>query len=202
MLEENPRRSARRRQPPGAPRHRASHGSHPSAINAMAATSFRARRHSEIAASVGARAAVCTHFENGGKARSSWLKRVEAHRRARIPDALRRRCDVAAKIEDGGHRASTAPTGRLPAAAPASSTVRSRRLSGSGLHRQDASLALLGSQAPGCTAGWRLPCVRPGPTWVPGFVYLVSGDMRTMPGLSSSPAAERIELTRTRRRLY
>ncbi len=27
-----------------------------------------------------------------------------------------------------------------------------------------------------------------------GFVYLVSGDMRTMPGLSSSPAAEKIDI--------
>ena len=27
-----------------------------------------------------------------------------------------------------------------------------------------------------------------------GFVYLVCGDMRTMPGLSSSPAAERIDI--------
>ena len=27
-----------------------------------------------------------------------------------------------------------------------------------------------------------------------GFVYLVSGDMRTMPGLSRSPAAERIDI--------
>jgi formate--tetrahydrofolate ligase len=27
-----------------------------------------------------------------------------------------------------------------------------------------------------------------------GFVYLISGDMRTMPGLSSHPAAERIDI--------
>jgi len=27
-----------------------------------------------------------------------------------------------------------------------------------------------------------------------GFVYLISGDMRTMPGLSSHPAAESIDI--------
>jgi len=27
-----------------------------------------------------------------------------------------------------------------------------------------------------------------------GFIYLISGDMRTMPGLSGSPAAEQIDI--------
>ena len=42
--------------------------------------------------------------------------------------------------------------------------------------------------------GWRLPVREARANVGAGFVYLVSGDMRTMPGLSSSPAAERIDI--------
>ena len=42
--------------------------------------------------------------------------------------------------------------------------------------------------------GWRLPVREARANVGAGFVYLVSGDMRTMPGLSSSPAAEKIDI--------
>ena len=53
---------------------------------------------------------------------------------------------------------------------------------------------LLGPQAPGRAEGWRLPVREARANVGAGFVYLVSGDMRTMPGLSHSPAAERIDI--------
>jgi formate--tetrahydrofolate ligase len=46
----------------------------------------------------------------------------------------------------------------------------------------------------GAPKGWRLPVREAKANVGAGFVYLVSGDMRTMPGLSSSPAAERIDI--------
>jgi formate--tetrahydrofolate ligase len=46
----------------------------------------------------------------------------------------------------------------------------------------------------GAPRGWRLPVREARANVGAGFVYLISGDMRTMPGLSSSPAAERIDI--------
>ena len=46
----------------------------------------------------------------------------------------------------------------------------------------------------GAPRGWRLPVREARANVGAGFVYLVSGDMRTMPGLSSSPAAEKIDI--------
>jgi formate--tetrahydrofolate ligase len=46
----------------------------------------------------------------------------------------------------------------------------------------------------GAPRGWRLPVREAKANVGAGFVYLISGDMRTMPGLSSSPAAERIDI--------
>jgi formate--tetrahydrofolate ligase len=42
--------------------------------------------------------------------------------------------------------------------------------------------------------GWRLPVREARANVGAGFVYLVSGDMRTMPGLSRDPAADDIDI--------
>ncbi|MBC3194220.1 formate--tetrahydrofolate ligase [Pseudonocardia sp. C8] len=47
---------------------------------------------------------------------------------------------------------------------------------------------------PGAPTGWRLPVREVRLSAGAGFVYLICGDMRTMPGLSSSPAVERIDI--------
>jgi formate--tetrahydrofolate ligase len=46
----------------------------------------------------------------------------------------------------------------------------------------------------GAPAGWRLPVREVRASVGAGFVYPICGDMRTMPGLGSSPAAERIDI--------
>ena len=46
----------------------------------------------------------------------------------------------------------------------------------------------------GAPRSWRLPVREARANVGAGFVYLVCGDMRTMPGLSRSPAAERIDI--------
>lgn len=47
---------------------------------------------------------------------------------------------------------------------------------------------------PGVPTGWRLPVREVRLSAGAGFVYPICGDMRTMPGLSSSPAAEHIDI--------
>ena len=46
----------------------------------------------------------------------------------------------------------------------------------------------------GAPTGWRLPVREVRVSAGAGFVYPICGDMRTMPGLSSAPAAERIDI--------
>jgi formate--tetrahydrofolate ligase len=47
----------------------------------------------------------------------------------------------------------------------------------------------------GAPSGWRMPVREVRAAVGAGFVYAISGDMRTMPGLSAHPAAERIDIT-------
>lgn len=51
----------------------------------------------------------------------------------------------------------------------------------------------------GAPTGWRLPVREVRASAGAGFIYLICGDMRTMPGLSSSPAAESIDIDETGR---
>jgi formate--tetrahydrofolate ligase len=46
----------------------------------------------------------------------------------------------------------------------------------------------------GAPTGWRLPVREVRVSAGAGFIYAICGDMRTMPGLSSHPAAERIDI--------
>ncbi|WGW13659.1 formate--tetrahydrofolate ligase [Saxibacter everestensis] len=46
----------------------------------------------------------------------------------------------------------------------------------------------------GAPTGWRLPVREVRASVGAGFIYPICGDMRTMPGLSSAPAAERIDI--------
>jgi formate--tetrahydrofolate ligase len=46
----------------------------------------------------------------------------------------------------------------------------------------------------GAPTGWQLPVREARASVGAGFIYPICGDMRTMPGLSSSPAAERIDI--------
>ena len=46
----------------------------------------------------------------------------------------------------------------------------------------------------GAPTGWRMPVREVRAAAGAGYVYAISGDMRTMPGLGSHPAAERIDL--------
>jgi formate--tetrahydrofolate ligase len=152
----------------------------------------------EIASSVGVRAALCTHFEEGGKGAVELADAVveaaaEPGRfRMLYPDeaTLREKIETIATEVYGADGVDYQPAaarhldnyeragfGRLPVC------IAKTHLSIS----SDPSLL-------GAPRGWRLPVREARANVGAGFVYLVSGDMRTMPGLSRSPAAERIDI--------
>jgi formate--tetrahydrofolate ligase len=169
------------------------------AINAMAGdfpsehTAIR-----EIAASVGARAAVCTHFENGGKGAVELAEAVvEA---TAEPGQFQMLYGDEATLRQKIETVATEVYGAdgvdyLPGAAR-----QLERYEQAGFGRFPVCIAkthLSISSDPtlrGAPRGWRLPVREAKANVGAGFVSLVSGDMRTMPGLSSSPAAERIDI--------
>ena len=152
----------------------------------------------EIAAGVGVRAAVCTHFVNGGKGAVELAEAIveatgePSQFQMLYEDSatLRQKVETIAQEVYGADGVDYLPLatrqldtyekagfGTLPVC------IAKTHLSIS----SDPSLK-------GAPTGWRLPVREARANVGAGFVYLVSGDMRTMPGLSSSPAAERIDI--------
>ncbi|WP_028933251.1 formate--tetrahydrofolate ligase [Pseudonocardia spinosispora] len=163
-------------------------GDHPSEHAAIA----------EIAASMGARSAVCTHFADGGAGATALAEAVaEAAEEPSdfhflYPDeaSLREKIEtVATKVygADGVDYDLTAGRqldsyerngfGSLPVC------IAKTHLSIS----SDSHLL-------GAPTGWRLPVREVRASVGAGFIYPICGDMRTMPGLGTDPAAHHIDL--------
>jgi formate--tetrahydrofolate ligase len=163
-------------------------GDHPSEHRAIA----------EIAAELGARAAVCRHFGEGGKGATELAEAV-AEAAAEPSDfhflypdsaSLREKIEtVATKVygADGVDYDLKAARqldlyerngyGRLPVC------IAKTHLSIS----SDSSLL-------GAPTGWRLPVREVRASVGAGFIYPICGDMRTMPGLGAEPAAHAIDI--------
>lgn len=152
----------------------------------------------EIAASVGVRAAVCTHFVDGGKGATELAEAVvEA---AEAPGAFHTLyatdMGLAEKIETIATRVYGADGVDYLQGADRQLAKFER----DGLGELPVCIAkthLSISSDPalrGAPTGWRLPIRGVRASAGAGFIYVLSGDMRTMPGLSSSPAAERIDI--------
>jgi formate--tetrahydrofolate ligase len=152
----------------------------------------------EIAASMGVRAAVCTHFAEGGKGATELAEAVveaadrpsEFHVLYPSTDSLRDKIETIATKVYGAAGVDYTPLavrqldtyerngfGELPIC------VAKTHLSIS----SDANLK-------GAPTHWRLPVREVRASVGAGFVYPICGDMRTMPGLGSAPAAERIDI--------
>jgi formate--tetrahydrofolate ligase len=161
---------------------------HPSELAAIA----------EIAASMGARSAVCTHFADGGAGATDLADAVAqaceepGDFRFLYPDSatLREKIETVATRVYGADGVDYAPAaarqldsyerngfGALPVC------IAKTHLSIS----SDASLR-------GAPTGWRLPVREVRASVGAGFVYPICGDMRTMPGLGAHPAAHAIDL--------
>ncbi len=152
----------------------------------------------EIAESMGARSAVCTHFADGGRGATELAEAVVAACEEPAdftylyPDSM----SLRDKIETVAHTI-------YGAAGVSFSTLANRQLDSyerNGFGRLPVCIAkthLSISSDPtlkGAPTGWTLPVREVRASVGAGFVYPICGDMRTMPGLGKQPAAYSIRL--------
>jgi len=152
----------------------------------------------EIAASQGARSAVCTHFADGGAGAAELAEAVAeaaaepSQFRFLYPDSasLRKKIETLATKVYGAdgvdytpHAAAQLDTYERAGFGDLPVCVAKTHLSIS----SDPSLK-------GAPTGWRLPVREVRASVGAGFVYPICGDIRTMPGLGTNPAAARIDL--------
>jgi len=152
----------------------------------------------EIAASMGVRVAVSTHFVDGGAGAAELAEAViEAAQEPSTfallyPDAatLREKIETVATKIYGAAGVDYSPG--------AARQLDSYERNGFGWFPVCIAKTHLSiSSDPtlkGAPTGWRLPVREVRASVGAGFVYPICGDMRTMPGLSLSPAASRIDL--------
>jgi len=169
------------------------------AINSMP-TDFPSEHRAiqELVASMGVKSAVCTHFADGGRGAAELAEAVAEvasqpnsfHHLYPSRASLREKIEAIATRLYGADGVDYAP-------------LASKQLDGfekNGFGDLPVCLAkthLSLSHDPtlkGAPTGFRLPVREARAAVGAGFVYLICGDMRTMPGLASSPAAERIDI--------
>jgi formate--tetrahydrofolate ligase len=155
----------------------------------------------DIAAAEGVRAAVSTHFTEGGKGAVELAEAISeacaepSEFRLLYPDEL----PLADKIDTVATQVYGADGIDLSTLARRQLDAYERRGYG-GLPVCIAKTHLSLSADPtlkGAPTGWRLPVREVRASVGAGFIYPICGDMRTMPGLSSAPAAERIDIDDT-----
>jgi formate--tetrahydrofolate ligase len=169
------------------------------AINAMPedfASEHEAIR--EIAASMGVRSAVCTHFADGGRGAAELAEAVvEA---AGEPGNFRYLYPGDAPLREKIETIAAQVYGAdgVDYAAAASRQLDSYERNGfGGLPVCIAKTPLSLSADPalkGAPTGWRLPVREVRASVGAGFIYPICGEMRTMPGLATNSAAERIDI--------
>jgi len=154
----------------------------------------------EVAASMGVRSAVGTHFADGGRGAAQIAEAVaEVAARAK-PDSFRFLYPADATLKD---KIAAVATKVYGADGVDYTPLADRQLAGyekngfGGLPvciaktqyslSHDASLK-------GAPTGWRLPVREVRASVGAGFIYPICGDMRTMPGLAARPAAISIDL--------
>ena len=152
----------------------------------------------EVAAELGVRSAVCTHFADGGAGAAELAEAVAEA--AAEPGDFRFLYPLQASLRE---KIETVATRVYGAAGVSYSAQAARQLDTyeqagfGGLPVCIAKTPLSISSDPsllGAPTGWTLPVREVRASIGAGFVYPVCGDIRTMPGLSSHPAAERIDL--------
>jgi len=152
----------------------------------------------EIAQSMGVRVAVCNNFAEGGKGATELAEAVveAANEPSRFHVLYPSEAPLREKIETVATKVyGAAGVDYLPAA---SRQIDSYEKNGFGnLPVIIAKTHLSISSDPslrGAPTGWRMPVREARASVGAGFVYLICGDMRTMPGLSAHPAAETIDI--------
>ncbi|MDR0344676.1 MAG: formate--tetrahydrofolate ligase [Nocardiopsaceae bacterium] len=152
----------------------------------------------EIAAASGARAAVCTHFADGGRGATELAEAVAEA--AEEPSQFAFLYPDSASLEDKITAVATRIYGAdgvdlSPRAAAQLATYERAGFGELPVCIAKTHLSISSDPAlKGAPTGWRLPVREVRASVGAGFVYPICGDMRTMPGLSASPAATRIDL--------
>jgi formate--tetrahydrofolate ligase len=152
----------------------------------------------QIAAAMGVRVAVATHFADGGRGAAELAEAVleaadePSTFQLLYPDeaTLREKIETVASRVYGADGVDYAPLARTQ-------LDRYERLGFGNLPVCIAKTHLSLSSDPkllGAPTGWRLPVREVRASVGAGFVYPICGDMRTMPGLGSDPAAFHIDV--------
>ncbi|MEZ5165775.1 MAG: formate--tetrahydrofolate ligase [Acidimicrobiales bacterium] len=152
----------------------------------------------EIAAEYGARAAVSTHFSDGGRGAAEL---AEAVRDAAAEDSsFRVLYPDDAPLKDKIHAVATQVYGADGVEYSATADRQLRTYTDAGFGNLPVCIAkthLSISSDPtlkGAPTGWTLPVREVRASVGAGFVYPICGDMRTMPGLGRHPAAHAIDI--------
>ena len=152
----------------------------------------------EIAAAMGVRCAVSTHFAEGGEGATELARAVvEA---ADEPSEFRFLYPLEATLRQKIETIAGSVYGADGVDFSAAASRRIDLFESNGLGHLPICIAkthLSISSDPtlkGAPTGWRLPVREVRASAGAGFIYAVCGDMRTMPGLSAHPAAEDIDI--------
>jgi formate--tetrahydrofolate ligase len=152
----------------------------------------------EVAASMGVRAAVCTHFADGGSGATELAEAVAEA--ADEPTDFRFLYPAEASLKEKIETVATRVYGArdVEYSAPALRQLDTYERAGfGGLPICIAKTHLSISHDPklkGAPTGFTLPVREVRASVGAGFVYPICGDMRTMPGLGTSPAAASIDI--------
>jgi formate--tetrahydrofolate ligase len=151
-----------------------------------------------IADSMGVRSAVCRHFAEGGSGATDLAEAVvEA---ASEPSTFRFLYPLDAPLREKIETIATRVYGAdgvdyTPAAASQLDGYERNGFGNLPLCIAKSQLSLSHDPAlKGAPTGWRLPVREVRASVGAGFIYPICGDMRTMPGLASNSAAERIDI--------
>lgn len=152
----------------------------------------------EIASEYGARAAVSTHFSDGGRGAAELATAIkeaaeeESNFQVLYPDD--------ASLKDKIHAVATKVYGAdgVEYSAAADKQLANYTTQGFGnlpvcIAKQHLSLSH-DAKLKGAPTGWTLPVREVRASVGAGFVYPICGDMRTMPGLGTAPAAMQIDI--------
>ena len=155
------------------------------------------RRSARSPRPLGARVAVCTHFATAARARPIWRTAVvEAceepsgfHFLYKDSDTLKQKIETVATTIYGAERVEY-----TPGANKQLDELRGQRVrQPAGVHRQDPPVDLRRRQPEGRADRSHAEVREARASVGAGFVYPICGEMRTMPGLGSAPAASIID---------
>jgi formate--tetrahydrofolate ligase len=156
------------------------------------------RAIAEIAAEQGAKAVVCNHFTEGGKGAAALAEAVVEATSA--PSQFRMLYPAEASLKEKIETVATKVYGAdgVDYSPAANRQLETYERNGFGnlpvcIAKTQYSISS-DANLKGAPTGWRMPVREARASVGAGFVYLICGDIMTMPGLGSAPALERIDI--------